>query len=303
MTFQAFETGPLSQPVEFLTIKNGSNIWQYTNSNINQTLGARTFVPAAYTRNEPSFSKDTSDGQIKIRIPSSLPIVEFYETIPSSEISSITIERQIRNDPDLGVQIFWKGQVASVQREGDFATILAVPLNRLPAQIPRYTYSGLCNWFLFQDQCGLSRENWRHIGPVVTLDPSSPTIITITGLRTQAAALDAQVSPQTLTSQQLDDYWLGGYIQNADGEKRGIYATDVDGVPDRIRVLQPFRSLAVSDVVNVFAGCDRTRDTCAAKFNNSINHGGFPDIPVVNPFTTELPPGSAATEKKVWFGN
>ena len=33
-----------------------------------------------------------------------------------------------------------------------------------------------------------------------------------------------------------------------------------------------------------FAGCDRTFATCQSKFGNSLNFGGFPWIPVKNPF-------------------
>lgn len=302
MTFDATETSALSQPIEYLTLKNGPQLWQYTNSNIIEAIGARSFSPLAYTRTEPVFSKDSSDGQIKFTVPSNIPIVEFYETLPSSQLSSITIERVNRNDPDLGVQIFWKGTVASVQRQGDFATILAVPSTQLPAQVPRYTYSALCNWFLFQDRCGLQREDWRHSGPVVTIG-NPATIITVTGLRDQAQVLADGNSPNSLTAQEIDDYWLGGYAENDDGEKRAIYATDVDGVPDRIRVLQPFRNLSVTDTLTVYAGCDRTRATCAAKFNNHTKHGGFPDIPPLNPFATEPPTGAASSEKKKWYGN
>jgi hypothetical protein len=32
------------------------------------------------------------------------------------------------------------------------------------------------------------------------------------------------------------------------------------------------------------AGCDRTFATCQSKFGNSLNFGGFPWIPVKNPF-------------------
>ena len=301
MTFDATETSSFSQPIEYLTFKNGSDNWYYTNSSKEETIGARTFASLAYNRNEPVFSKDTSDGQIKFTVPSTIPIVEFYETIAASQTSTVTIERVNRNDPDLGVQIFWKGVFASVQRQGEFATILAVPATQLSSQIPRYTYSGLCNWFLFQDRCGLTREDWRHTGAVLTIGTPA-TIITVDGLETQAQALAGQVSPTYAgNSPQLSDYWLGGYCENDDGEKRSIYESNVDGVPNRIRVLQPFRSLNVTDNLTVYAGCDRTRATCSAKFNNHLQHGGFPDIPVVNPFTTELPAGNASAERKVWY--
>jgi hypothetical protein len=300
MTFEATEISAFSEPVEFLTLQDGGESWYYTNSNSTQVIGARTFEPLPYTRTEPVYSKDSSNGQVKLKVPSNIPLVRFYEQIPSSSTATVQIERQHRNDPDGGVQIFWKGQVASVQREGKFTTILAVPYTQLPAQVPRYSYSGLCNWFLFQDECGLTRESWRHNDVVSSI--VTGTLITVTDLRTQAAAL-ALNGGGTLTAQEIDDYWLGGYIETLNGEKRAIYETDVGGVPDTVRVLQPFRELQVNDEVFVYAGCPRTRDFCFRKFNNALNHGGFPDIPTINPFTTELPSGDAAPDKKRWFGN
>lgn len=301
MTFDATETSSFSQPVEFITFKNGENNWYYTNSNIEETIGSRTFEPLPYTRNEPEFSKDSDDGHIKFKVPNNIPIVEFYGTLPSSNLSSVTIERRHRNDPDGGVQIFWKGQVASVQREGDFATILGVPLTQLAAQVPRYTYTGLCNWFLFQDRCQLTKEQWRHTGEVLTID-STETIITVDGLRTQAQALaDSVTNSPSLTTQQIDEYWLGGYAETSQGEVRAVYAADVDGVPDRFRIIQPFRQLQVGDSITVYAGCDHTRQTCHSKFDNHLRHGGFPDIPIINPFRTELPKGGGTDEKKTFF--
>jgi hypothetical protein len=37
-------------------------------------------------------------------------------------------------------------------------------------------------------------------------------------------------------------------------------------------------------VVEIARGCDLRRDTCAGKFDNLANFGGFPDIPGRNPF-------------------
>lgn len=306
MTFDATETSEFSEPTEFLSFKNGSDNWYYTNSNVEETIGARTFAPLAYTRDTPSFSKDSDNGHIKFKVPNNIPIVDFYGTLPSSSVSSITIERRHRNDPDQGVQIFWKGQVASVQREGDFATILGIPLTQLPAQIPRYTYSGLCNWFLFQDRCGLTKEQWRHSGEVLTIDTTA-TILTIDGLRTQAQTLaDAQAalrSPENaLTAQEIDDYWKAGYCETSSGEVRAVYDTDISGDADTIRIIQPFRFLEAGDTLTVYAGCDHSRTTCFKKFNNHVRHGGFPDIPIINPFDTELPKGSMSdTSGKGFF--
>jgi hypothetical protein len=34
------------------------------------------------------------------------------------------------------------------------------------------------------------------------------------------------------------------------------------------------------------AGCDHSVSTCAARFGNLANYGGFPFIPTKNPFST-----------------
>lgn len=300
MTFDATETSALLKPIEFLTFFNGNDSWNYTNSNVPETIGATTYTPLAYTRSAPSISKDSDAANVKIRVPGNIPLFSLYETLPTSSISSVTIQRRHDNDPDGGVQIFWRGQVASITRDDKFAELLCVPFTQLPAQVPRYAYSSLCNWFLFQDRCGIPQNDFRHISVVDSIQ--NDVTFTVNGLRAQAAALDAGVS-SALSSQELDDYWLAGYVQNDAGEKRSIYQTDVDGVADRIRIMQPFRQLAVNDSVIVYAGCARTRDICNRKFANQLRHGGFPDIPDLNIFTAELPSGAGTTERKTFFGN
>ena len=43
--------------------------------------------------------------------------------------------------------------------------------------------------------------------------------------------------------------------------------------------------LKAGDAFEAYPGCDHTLATCAAKFGNQLNYGGFPYIPVKNPFT------------------
>jgi hypothetical protein len=46
--------------------------------------------------------------------------------------------------------------------------------------------------------------------------------------------------------------------------------------------------ILVGDNVTLTAGCDRTRATCVAKFNNLANFMGFPYIPTKNPYSSGL---------------
>jgi len=41
----------------------------------------------------------------------------------------------------------------------------------------------------------------------------------------------------------------------------------------------PVRPIATGDAFDIFAGCDKTFETCRAKFANAANFRGFPHIP------------------------
>ncbi|MCA8835740.1 MAG: phage BR0599 family protein, partial [Proteobacteria bacterium] len=99
-------------------------------------------------------------------------------------------------------------------------------------------------------------------------------------------------------SDELDIYWQGGYVQLANGEVRDIVEGNYQSIPDKVRIVTPFRSITVGDGGNIFAGCDLTIATCKKKFNNELNHQGYPTIPEVDPANTELPPGSRTSSSK-----
>jgi hypothetical protein len=52
-----------------------------------------------------------------------------------------------------------------------------------------------------------------------------------------------------------------------------------------VELLYPV-DIAVSTNVVLTVGCDHSTSTCASRFNNLDNYGGFPFIPSKNPFST-----------------
>jgi len=48
-------------------------------------------------------------------------------------------------------------------------------------------------------------------------------------------------------------------------------------------ITQAGLSAAVGDQVRAYPGCDHSLITCANKFGNSLNFGGFPFMPEKNP--------------------
>ncbi|TFH65999.1 MAG: DUF2163 domain-containing protein [Candidatus Zixiibacteriota bacterium] len=298
MTFEAFETSD-GRPVELLTFINGALTFNYTNANTDVIVGATTYTPLEYTRTAPSLSKDSDDGNVKITIPHTNPVALLYREILQSNITSVTIQRFHDNDPAEQVQVFWKGEIGSVATADSRTTILAIPLSQGQDEIPRFTYQSLCNYFLFDSgTCRIVRDDFRFVATITSID-STGRFITINGLRTRAGVLDAGVSG-ALSSAELDEYWLNGYCLTGDGELRRVVKNPA-GIsspldPDTIEIPYPFVSASASDVITVFSGCKRDTDICVRKYDNIINYGGWPTVPEVNPFTTELPKGSRSSD-------
>lgn len=297
MTFAAYETSD-GRPIEFLTFRNGLNEYRYTNANNIVMNGAFEHEPLAYTRTAPSQSKDSDDSQLRITLPGSNPVALLYREILQSNITTITIERFHFNDPDEQIQVFWKGQLGSVTVNDGQATMLCIPFTQGTDEIPRYTYQGLCNYYLFEGQtCRVAKNNFRFVSTITGI--LTPTQIQVAGLRVQAGALDALVTG-SLTSEELDQYWLNGYCMVESGEFRRIVdnpaGTGSPLDPDVIKIPFAFIQASVGDTIEVYAGCARSTDMCVRKYDNLENYGGWPTVPVVNPFTTELPPGSGSDD-------
>lgn len=294
MAFETYETSD-GQPVELLIFVNGTTVLRYTNANVALTIDALEYQPLEYKRNAPSISKDSDDSQIRVTLPSSNPVVGLYRNILQSTITSLTIERFHNNDPVQGRQVFWKGEVGSVTVNNSVATILATPLSQGTDEMPRYTYQATCNYFLFEaNSCGILRQNFKHDSTITAIDTSG-LLLQVADLRVRAGVIDASMGG-LLSSDELDSYWLNGYI-DVNGELRRIVNNPAGATsplsPDVIEIPFPLNNASAGAAITVFAGCSRTTDICRRKYNNLLNFGGFPTVPDnVNPFETELPKGN-----------
>jgi len=304
MTFEAFETSD-GRPVELLTFLNGLTTFRYTNANNPVTIGADTFEPLEYTRNAPSLSKDSDDSNIKITLPSTNPVAQLYREILQSNITSITIQRFHDNDPSQQLQVFFKGEIGSVSSANSKTTILGIPSAQGRDEIPRFTYQSLCNYFLFDGTtCRILKNDFRYVATITSIDVTE-RFITVSGLRVQAGVLDAGVSG-ALSTAELDQYWLNGYCETggAAPEFRRVVQNPSGQVspldPDTIEIPYPFVNAQAGDPITVYAGCKRDTDICVRKYDNLLNYGGWPSVPEVNPFTTELPKGTRKTSGGFW---
>jgi uncharacterized phage protein (TIGR02218 family) len=78
-----------------------------------------------------------------------------------------------------------------------------------------------------------------------------------------------------------DDYFKFGKITMTSGNSSG-YSMDIKASDDAgtITLFLPLPfGVEAGDTYSIVAGCDKLKATCISKFNNIVNHRGYPDTP------------------------
>ncbi len=86
---------------------------------------------------------------------------------------------------------------------------------------------------------------------------------------------------KTLT--QKPGYFTGGEVRWLSGNNIGARMEVKEFDNFMVTLVLPMGSkMQVGDTFSIVAGCDKSRETCMAKFNNILNFRGFPDVPGVD---------------------
>lgn len=128
-----------------------------------------------------------------------------------------------------------------------------------------------CRFDLGDERCTVDLEALRETG-------------TVEGL----AALNAQnqankrifFDPSHRT--ESDGYWNGGTITFTSGDNDGlsVEVKSSDQSSGELVLWEPLvHPVQIGDTYSIVPGCDKSVDTCKAKFNNYDNFGGFPNVP------------------------
>jgi len=129
------------------------------------------------------------------------------------------------------------------------------------------TYQANCDATIGDTSCGVNLDDPANKG--------NGSVVTVSGARAFSASgltgfADGWFALGTLT-------WTSG--ANA-GRKAEIMAHALASATVTITLMEiPVRPLGTGDAFDIFAGCDKSFETCKTKFDNAINFRGFPHIP------------------------
>lgn len=269
MTFEADELSVQDgMPTELYQISYTGNYWYYTSGDRNRTVDGREYQALPITHPEIEPSIDAAKSGLAVTFPREAQFADVFRVTPPSEVVSFSL--LVENALSEGEFIVvWRGRIINVDwQEGAWvvATVESV-FSSLQRPGLRRRYSTTCPYALYGAQCGVARDSWREISPILG--------VTGTAVVVQAAA------------GKPDNYYAGGFITyvnaNAGNVEKRMIRQSVGETGTLILASSPI-GIAGGTLASIYAGCDHLVTTCDEKFDNLDNCGATPYIPQKNPF-------------------
>lgn len=248
------------QPQELYRFVSGTQRWLYTSGQEAVEYQSETYMPATISRSDIEQSNEIARLGLEIRMPRDLPLVSLFLAASPDGVVSVTLYR--RHVGDAEFITYWKGRITGARLSGAEATLKCEPIaSSLKRAGLRARYQLLCRHVLYSSGCGALKESFRVDG----------TVAAVSGIAVQVVA----------AASKPDGYFVGGMFATTTAGVRMI----VGHAGINLTLSAPMVGLKAGDTVQLYAGCDHTMAHCKDRFANLDNFGGFPFIPVKNPFT------------------
>lgn len=274
MTFAARENSRLNgRPFHLYAFTYGpeqTSVVYYTNLATEFTHGTDNlgnpivYQPLPISHGEVVSSGNMDRTTLDVMIPESGIIPDLYRDETPASVVGLVIRQGHVGDSDM--KIHWAGQVVGTSFTDGTMTLTCEPVSSSMRR------SGLtrdwqitCPLVLYGSRCRANRTAATTSHVIVAVDGGVVTM--------PAGWADVDLRP----------HYLGGIFEwnMADGRKnrRAIVAV----TETEIRLNAPAVGLSAGATVQVVLGCDKTMSTCQGVFDNILNYGGQPEIPLRNP--------------------
>jgi uncharacterized phage protein (TIGR02218 family) len=254
-----------AQPIRLYQFQRGPLKWGFTTADRDISHLGISFKSIEGGISDDGIRQTEKPANDTLRISSvaTLDVAQMYRQIAPSQTVHVTIFDLQYGENDYLVS--WVGIVVAVKFPTDFTC--SIECKTLDATLEqtglRATWTRVCPHQLYNTACGVERQNFKVESTVAALD---------------AVSIQA---PDALGY--TDDWFSGGYV-----EWLSEYGIEQRGIESHQgTILQLYGGtygLTQGQNISLFAGCDRTFETCKTKFNNSDNNGAAPHMPGKSPF-------------------
>ncbi|MFN3953335.1 MAG: phage BR0599 family protein [Pararhodobacter sp.] len=280
MTYTSIESSiSEGRPYFLYQFVEGEEVWRFTSRATAWTSAgsggdAITWEPAAVAHGDVVQTSEIERGRLELTWPLSHPFARRFLAPMGNVPVTMTIFRG--HEQVLGETVaHWKGRVVGAEGEGQRILLTCESVfSSLRRAGVRAKYQRLCRHALYGRGCGLDIALHWQTGTMTTVAANAVTI------------------PEA--TEQPDGWFRGGVLRlNA---QLGFITGHAGAV---LTLSRPMPELAAAIaapefdqetgdplpvLVDIAPGCDLRAATCAAKFGNLLNFGGFPEIPGRNPF-------------------
>lgn len=279
MTYATIESSTAEgRPYYLYQFVEGDQLWRFTSRATDWTSAASegyaiTWEAAAISHGDVVQTSEIERGRLELTWPLSHPFARRFLAPLGNTPVTLTIFRG--HEQVLGETVaHWKGRVVGAEVEGVRILLNCESVfSTLRRAGVRAKYQRLCRHALYGRGCGLDIGFHWQTGTVTAVSGNALTIPEAT---------------------QPDGWFRGGVLRF--GAQLGFITGHVGAtltlsrpMPDLAAALaapevDPETGDPLPVVADIAPGCDLRASTCAAKFGNLANFGGFPEIPGRNPF-------------------
>lgn len=254
------------QEVELYEFSSGAQEFHLTPHEVTVALGGHTYQPCQIERNALALGAEAAKAALDLKLPPDHALVRHLLQAATIGQTTTVVLKVARPDPLTAGETWmlagarWMGRVLGVDVGDEAARIRCEPAQVSLKRIGlRRLYSRSCSHVLYSQACGASPVSASAIvedvsGRLVYLDTMPPAV---------------------------DGALAGGWLETASGARHMIVRVSAP----QVELLYP-ADVQPGDPVLLVAGCDHSMQTCQSRFNNLDNYGGFPFIPIKNPFST-----------------
>ncbi len=274
--FIAKEQATIRKPLELyeFELATDGTVWRYTSYDSDVVFDGDTYSTTPIKRGKVTYDAQLRATKIQISVDRLSEAVIKYLVKHPVETTWVTITKTFADFLTEGVVIF-KGEIGSVTFSGQSAKLDCTGYEIFLSQkIPRFRFQIMCNHFLFDPKCGLDKDDHKVDTTVASVETDERTLV-VNSIGGHA-----------------DNFFTFGWLEKG-ADKRMI----ISHTGTSIVLQHRLADIIATDSVTIYGGCDRTIQICAAKYDNVVQYGGFPYIPLVNPATLSGPPTMPRVEQ------
>jgi uncharacterized phage protein (TIGR02218 family) len=269
MSFDSFETSAASgAPIEVFKFVTASETYRYTNHTENITVNGELYFPAAVVREDIKTGTQLDDThEINLNMAYDLPLIQNNAYTKSSPSILVTV-RRVHLGSNLATDsiVLWVGRVSGFSVTDKLAKVKIASYfsTALRGNIPGVHYQNNCNHVLYDGRCKVLQGGFQTFSAITVISGNDITV-------TNDGVADGLLVAGIVTLQRT-------------GESRMV----INNLSNVITLASSFPEAVLGDSVIMIQGCDHSFATCGTKFSNTLNYGGHPYIPGLNPFQGEV---------------